>query len=72
MYETAALGEPWNLGKKDDSLKTQGKILAMEGKIPQAARKTPKYRTPTDVHVAQRMYPTPPTSERMAIVSPRC
>jgi hypothetical protein len=58
--------------KGNDSLRTHGRILAIEGKIPQAAKNTPKYRIPTDVQVAQRMYPTPPTSDKPAIINPRC
>lgn len=46
--------------------------MAIQGKTPQAAKKTPKYRAPTDVQVAQRIYPTPPTTDKPKIVSPRC
>jgi hypothetical protein len=58
--------------KGNDSLRTHGRMLAIEGKTPQAAKNTPKYRIPTDVQVAQRMYPTPPTNDKAAIVNPRC
>ena len=47
-------------------------MLAIAGKTPQAARKTPKYRTPTAVQVAHRMYPTPPIIDSIAIINPRC
>ena len=47
-------------------------MLAIEGKTPQAAKKTPKYRAPTDVQVAHRIYPTPPTTDNPMIVNPRC
>ena len=36
-------------------LSTHGKIFAIAGKMPPAARNTPKYRTPTDLTVARRM-----------------
>ena len=57
---------------EDDSLRTHGKILAIDGNTPHAARNTPKYRTPTDLQVANRIYPTPPISDRTAIINPRC
>ena len=40
--------------------------------MPDAARNTPRYLTPTDLTVAKRMYPTPPTVVRTMIVYPLC
>lgn len=59
-------------GRENDSLSTQGRMFAIDGNTPQAARKTPKYRTPTDVQVAHRRYPTPPIADSPAIMNPRC
>ena len=36
-------------------LSTQGRILAMQGKTPPAARKTPKYRGPVEEVAARTM-----------------
>ena len=55
-----------------DSLKTHGRIFAIDGNIPQAAKKIPKYRTPTELQVARRIYPIPPIADSTAITSPRC
>ena len=42
------------------------------GKMPDAARKVPKYRTPTVLTVANRTYPIPPMVVRTMIVKPLC
>lgn len=42
------VSEPW-------LLRTQGRMLAMQGKTPPAARKTPKYRGPVEEVAARTM-----------------
>ena len=42
------------------------------GKMPDAARKVPKYRTPTVLTVASRTYPIPPMVVKTMIVKPLC
>jgi len=51
---------------------THGKIFAMIGKTPPAARNVPAYRLPTLWVVASMMYPTPPTIDKATNIKPRC
>lgn len=44
----------------------------MLGNMPDAARNTPKYRTPTELTVASKTYPMPPIVVRSMMVYPRC
>jgi hypothetical protein len=77
------VSEPWlsaiyqitgykRMGEGGDVLKTQDRILPIAGKTPLAARKTPKYRTPTDSAAATITYPTAPTVDKSAITRPLC
>ena len=51
---------------------THGRVLAMAGNTPAAARNVPKYLGATAVHVASKTYPMPATQLSMAIMRPRC
>lgn len=44
----------------------------MHENTPAAAKNTAKYLTPTLLHVARRIYPTPPTNESPTSMAPRC
>ena len=47
-------------------------MLAIVGNIPAAARKTPKYLTPTVLHAASSTYPMKPIVDITITVNPRC
>lgn len=55
-----------------DALKTQDNMLPIAGNTPLAARKTPKYRTPTGSAAAIMTYPTAPIVDKNAITRPLC
>ena len=59
------VSEPW-------LFVTHGRMLPIAGKMPAAARKTPKYLAPTECDAAKMTYPMPPIAVSEATIRPRC